>query len=492
MNVVGNRLCVLALIGCARSYSAPSSDWYVAPDGARSNQGSQESPLDLQSVLENSANRVHPGDRVWLRGGVYHAPTVDGFASKLAGLPASPIVVRGVPGGRVIIDASGTQFGLAIYGAFTWFWGLEVADLAADHGEHRGTPSIAYGVAVYGEGVKCVNMIVHDTAQGFSAYDKAKDSEFYGNIVYYNGYAGADRQHGHGLYLQNSDGSKWVADNIVGDNFDEGIQIYGSGSANVRGFRITGNVLYNTSSFPGYNYQYNLVIAGGAVRKDIEVSENYSFFTPARDYGFVNFGQYTPGEDISIHDNVFVGGYAGVSVESQAGPVRFSGNRVFVRPSSVQMVNLKIMPGLSLATYQWDGNTYYGLNRFFFGRNMSFEEWKAATGFDRTSSMQPSSPRGTWVFLRKNRYEPKRATLVVYNWDHAADVLVDVSQILKHGDRYVVRDAQNYFGVPLVSGTATASQIKVPLTSNQKAAPVKWKAPDHTAPDFGVFIITGN
>src|SRR6185295_6610270 len=177
----------------------------------------------------------------------------------------------------------------------------------------------------------------------------------------------SDRNHGHGLYLQNITGTKLVLDNFVGENADEGIQAYGSGAASITGITIRGNALYNTSSWPSPHYQYNLVLGGGQTNSGNTVSENMSFFTPSEDYGFVNIGQYTPANNLKATDNVFVGGYISVAVEGVAGPFTFTGNKVYNRPTSLRIAGLGQFSGQTLAGYSWDNNSYYGLNKFFYG-----------------------------------------------------------------------------------------------------------------------------
>ena len=51
-----------------------------------------------------------------------------------------------------------------------------------------------------------------------------------------------------------------------------------------------------------------------------------------------------------------------------------------------------------------------------------------------------------WVYVRPNKYEPKRANITIFNWDLSNAVAVDLSGVLKVGDRYVVQDAQNFYG----------------------------------------------
>jgi hypothetical protein len=484
------------LVGLNAAGMVNAADFFVSPNASSNGDGSIGNPWRLEVALSQPA-AVHPGDNLWLRAGIYRATNSNGFNSQLNGTASQPITVRNYQGERVTIDGIHTEFALTVSGTHTWFWGLEVMD--SNPQRTSATPGSdthpnAYGVGVYGRGNKFINMIVHDTAQGFSSYDASPDTEFSGNLVYYNGWTGPDRVHGHGMYLQNITGTKVVADNIIGDNFDEGIQIYGSGTAHVLGFRVQGNALYNTSSIPSPNSplqnQYNLLIAGGDIRQDIQVQNNYSFFTPSQDYGFVYLGQYTNGTDMTVTDNVFVGGYTTLGVQNEGGPFIFTGNRLYTRPSATRIVSLEPGPGQNIAEYTWDKNTYFGLNRFFYGINMDFTAWRSSTGFDSSSVMNSGAPTGTWIFVRPNQYESKRANIIVYNWDSNAEISVNLSGVLSAGDKFVIHDCQNFFGFPVLSGTYTGGSVTIPMSSLRKATPVGAATPAHTGPLLGTFVVT--
>jgi uncharacterized protein (TIGR03437 family) len=474
--------------------------WFVSPSGSARGDGTQGAPWDLPAALSGAAGKIQPGDTIWLRGGTYRPPNPNGFNSTIVGTPGSPIVIRNYQGERATLDGKGTEITLSVNGGYVWFWGLEITDSNTTRTTNQtgGVHPNAYGVGVYAPGVRFIDNVVHDTAQGFSAYDASNDSVFYGNLSYYNGFVAPDRNHGHGFYMQNIAGTKLLQDNIVGDNADEGFQIYGSGNANVVGFRVFGNASYNSSSWPAPHYQYNFVVAGGASRKDIFFNQNYSFFDPAADAGLVDFGQYTPGQDIKVTNSVFVGGYTGPDVSMQAGPVVFTGNKSYVRSSAVQQARLELGPGQNTNGWTWDTNQYYGKNLFFTGTtdgnsahgvNLDFNGWKTATGFDANSSLSDGPPTGTWIYVRRNEYESKRANIIIYNWDLNDSVAVDLSTVLQSGDSYRIQDAQNFYASPVVSGTYSGSPISIPMKNLAKAAPVGFKAPAHTAPLFGTFVV---
>jgi hypothetical protein len=91
--------------------------------------------------------------------------------------------------------------------------------------------------------------------------------------------------------------------------------------------------------------------------------------------------------------------------------------------------------------------------------------------------------------IRPNNYEQKRANITIYNWDLSPRVDVDLSRVLVAGDQFVIQDSQNFFGAPVVTGTFSGGKVSIPMTNLQKAAPVGFAAPAHTAPLLGTFIV---
>ena len=140
---------------------ASAMDFYAAPNGSSSGSGAIGSPWDLQTALNQPAT-VNPGDTIWLRGGTYRPSGPNGFDSQLNGTASSPITVRNYNGEQPLIDDTGIAFGLALHGSYTYFSGIQVT----------GSPSgsSGYGVAVYGAGIKCINMVVNGAGLGFTSF----------------------------------------------------------------------------------------------------------------------------------------------------------------------------------------------------------------------------------------------------------------------------------------------------------------------------------
>ena len=68
-------------------------------------------------------------------------------------------------------------------------------------------------------------------------------------------------------------------------------------------------------------------------------------------------------------------------------------------------------------------------------------------------------------------------------------VSVPLQGVIPVGTQYELRDAQNFFGAPLLSGVYDGSPLSVPTVSRPPAAPVGLNAPAPTGPDFQVFIV---
>ena len=96
------------------------------------------------------------------------------------------------------------------------------------------------------------------------------------------------------------------------------------------------------------------------------------------------------------------------------------------------------------------------------------------------------------MFARPNLYETGRGHLVIDNWSRLPAVSVDLAAVgLRAGDRFKIRDVQNYFGSPVVSGTFAGNSVSIPMTGTVVSQPVG-NAPlaaVHTDSEFGTFVV---
>jgi hypothetical protein len=102
-------------------------------------------------------------------------------------------------------------------------------------------------------------------------------------------------------------------------------------------------------------------------------------------------------------------------------------------------------------------------------------------------------PTGYDAFVRRNKYDRDRAHIVVLNFDLRSSVPVSLAGILKKGQSYELRDAQNYFDRPILSGKYNGSSISIPMTSTKVVKPIGSLDPGfvrpHTSAEFGVFVL---
>jgi hypothetical protein len=118
------------------------------------------------------------------------------------------------------------------------------------------------------------------------------------------------------------------------------------------------------------------------------------------------------------------------------------------------------------------------------------------TGINRTqyagNTHYQERPNGIDTFIRPNRYERGRANITIFNWLRRAAVEVSLSETgLPRGARFEIRDAQNYFGRPLVAGVYDGKRVSIPMSGLDVASPNGKVAvpPKHTGPEFGAFIV---
>jgi len=432
---VSRWLLVVLLMPAMASVAWCGDSFHIAPGGVIGGPGTRAHPWSLTYALSHPPP-VRPGDTLWVHGGTY----VGVFTSTLRGAAGSPVVVRQFPGERAILDnAEGIDgFGIYARGSYTWFWGLEI--------RNSGTaPYNDAGVSMDGPGEKLINLVIHDhPGSGVTSYSAAADAEIYGCLIYFNGGQSQIQGKGYGIYTQNDAGRvKAFKENIIPYSWGFGIHAYTEGNR-IDNFLWEGNVVYNSGVlWRGVQFERNFFIGSTTVVADANTyRENHSYYPASPSAGARNtFGYFAGTSNLVVTGNWFVGGVFDVSGTE---------------------------PAIT-------GNTFY-----------------RTSGFDGGGNTYLRSPSGTNVFVRPNAYEPGRANIIIYNWSRAATVDVNVAGAgLQVGDRYEVRDALNWPGLPVASGQYNGSTIAIPMTGLFTAMPYRAPKirPEHTAPEFGVFIL---
>jgi parallel beta-helix repeat protein len=382
---------------------APLSGYYVAPNGSGSNDGSISRPWDLRSVLSGTKS-IAAGSTVWVRGGAYRPGEV---YARLSG-----VIVRAYPGEHPAIDGN-----LAIVGANTTYWGLEIY-------QSNPVATNRMGVNVRASGVRLINNVIHDAGMtGVGLWMEAPNSEATGNIVYNNGTHG---NQDHGFYVQNSSGTKLLRDNLVFDNSAYGFHLYVSDNQYARNVTLDGNVAWNNGTIASARPDY---FAGGStVESGIVVKNNFSFRNDGAQTADLGWYYGAIHKDLTLTNSYFVG-------------------------------------TLHLArwtTVSQSGNTVL-------------------------SSGQGS---GMKVVVRPNPYEAGRANVIVYNWSRQSSVAVNPG-VLKTGDRYEVRNVQNFYGSPVLTGTYGGGALTLPLLAFSAPKPLgrTTAKPPTTGPVFNAYVI---
>jgi hypothetical protein len=428
-----------------------AAEFYVAPNANANGNGSIGNPWRLQTALDHPS-AVHPGDTIWLRGGTYNGT----FASKLNGTASQPIIVRQYPGERATIDggASNAVSIFSVFGSYTWFWGFEVMSsdpvrFTDDTGSWPSGSEIPRGEGVVIDqatthpGLKFINMVVHDAREGFSFWKEATTAEIYGCLSYYNGWEAPDRGHGHNIYAQNQSTTKYITDSILFSGFSHNIHIYGSSSAFLNNFHIEGTTTFNAGDLSVDGGRV-ILLGGDSVAQNPTLENNYLYRLPGGPVSDFDLGYNAGCSNATVTDNYI------------------ADNSYFVNCSPSSMT----------------GNTFYG----------------SISGF--TQGQYPNNtylsnrPTGVKVFIRPNAYEAGRAHITIFNWNLSSSVDVDLSSVLSQGSYFELRNAQNYFGPPAVSGTYDGNLVTVPMAGLLPASPVGWAAPPPTGPEFNAFVLT--
>ena len=118
------------------------------------------------------------------------------------------------------------------------------------------------------------------------------------------------------------------------------------------------------------------------------------------------------------------------------------GNSVFGATSNPVNLRDPTTAGFQLSTNQYyrDPAAQAWLHN---GASYSFSGWQQATGVGATDHAQADDPTEPRVFARPNRYQAGRANIIIYNWSRQAAVLVDLAGVVRVGDHYDVRNAQD-------------------------------------------------
>jgi hypothetical protein len=315
--------------------------------------GSLENPIQLAYAL--ASGRVLPGDTFYLRDGTYTGDWV----CNLNGTAAQPITFKAYPGERPILNGS-----LTIGGRYVVWQNVEICysgwmsrETLIEGSAPADLPLLQY-VSVLGVGNKLVNCILHDHI-GESSMSNGLGAEWYGCVVYHNGWSGPDRGHGHGLYIQNNAPEKVIKDCVFFDNFGWGIHAYTQGGT-INNITLDGCACFENGSLVSEIYT-NILVGGYAVANNIAIRNCMTYGG-----GNVNVGYDAGADNVVLQNNYFPDGITKVNVTNMTetgnyyGPA--VGNQVFLRANAydANRANLVIYNEAAANTIDVDVSAIFG------------------------------------------------------------------------------------------------------------------------------------
>jgi len=456
----------------ALTYSGADAgyDYFAATDGSATGAGTIGDPWTLAKAFAGGypTNTLQPGDVVGIRGGTYTGT----FSPTRSGSSGNPIIYKAYNRERATIDSdggSGTNGNILAPAAnYVRLQELEVidSDWVSDYapGGFGGNPTGGPWT-----GVELVNCVIHDVGgSAINAYADALDGlTAYGNVIYFPGGTMGVNGQAYCTYVQNlsTQATKLFEKNAF--LYQWGVypmHVYTQASQ-IQKITYKDNATLVAGDLKGNGRNWNFFGSASTVLKDFLLDGNCIYGTAYSDItsqGLLDFGvngsgaPYDELENVTVTDNLMGAGTIAMSESSQRTNFTMMGNTMW---SSAYV-------GWTYGT----GGTFPG-NTFFTSR-----------------------PTYNWTAIYPNSYETGRAMLVCFNWASASSQSFSFSSFLSNGDTYEVKDAFNFYGSNVTSGTYGGGSVSITLASNPPIAtalkiPSGYSQPQHPAPDFYVFIV---
>ena len=444
---------VTVTAGGGGTTTGPRAGYYVAPDGASGGDGSAGKPWTLAIALAGAGGRVQPGDTIWLRGGTYRGT----FKSTVSGTAGKPVVVRGYPGERAIIDAAGSLSSTwSVQAPYVVFWGFEITNSDPNR-MLSSTGRRGNVVSNYASHTKYINLVVHDGGVAFYNESQFSDVAIVGCIIYNSGWQRPDRGHGHAIYLRSNTGPVTARDNIMFNQFGYGLHVFTNpGEGTLNNIRLEGNVAFNNGTLSSNSTASNILFGGDDYSTGGVLTSNMTYSSPGVAGKNVQLGYGTvKNGSVQLADNYFVGAATVLEVGYWSS-LSASGNRLMGTGTVVKLNNS------SQSTSTFSGQT------------------------------QSAFPTSTRVVVRKNPYETGRANIVVYNWGRAGAVTVDLAGVLPVGAEYQIHNVQRLHGAPVASGTFGGGSLSLPIDGVSPPVPVGMSSSRSpaTGVEFNVYVVT--
>lgn len=481
-----------------------SKQYFVSIVGNAMNSGSLISPWDLQTALNHPAS-VMPGDTIWLRQGIYTGH----FISKLKGISSQYIYLIQFPGERATIQdnrqyASGAT--LQVEGEWAIYKDFEVSNITIDRSSTGPFSFRPMGLQILAPHSKFINLIIHDTGHGIGFWEEAIDSEIYACIIFNCGTQNEVTKyttHGHGIYAQNTKGLKVIKNNIIFNQFGFGIHLYPN-PGQVNGFLLEGNTIFNCGILTQDTVRFNNILAttySPYTLENIQLIGNLSYDSRKQFYysSIYQANIFLGAADVIsdqliVKDNFFLSNARAGAAIINWKSVEFFNNSLFHKNG---IIGLLVPSGILSTRYHWNENNYFsGGNNLSFSYqsspNLNFTTWQQESKLDAQSTFNLDSPKNLEIIYQKNKYDTGRCHILIYNWNLLPFVNLDLSKSgLINGQKYKIKDVQNYFGNSLFNGVYDELNPYFNLSSLGliTQAPIGKSALMNTAPEFISLII---
>lgn len=442
---------------------AAASDCHAATNGSGSTC-SHALPCTLARCLTKATSTVVTGndDSVLLHDGTYSNPTPGSgpaWTCDLVGTAAHPIKVRPETDPTTTpwaakIDGLNSHAAAVILtkSPYVWYIGLEVLSSYAEannsgHGRESNyagdsnPPDILRGECfttdqtVTQNGVKFINMRLHDCKQGLAIWTTCIDCEAYGNHIYYNGWddvgPAGNPSHGHAIYTQGlNTNSRTLKANVAWMQFSHNGHAYSSSGSNLANHDWIGNSFFRGGcvSHWGCNTRNLIVGAGSAVTGGSTVNNLFYYEAgngPGSAWKMGYGGGLTNYTATGNHQ------YGGTNMDGTMTNLTFSGNTIYGG-----------LQGFTAA--QYPNNTY--------------------------GSTYPTTDD---VKVTANYYEPRKCFVTALDLDGNLSITFDMSQCgYTNGDSYTIYDDYNWEGTTPITGTynSGAPSVTVNVTGWEPSA----------------------
>lgn len=442
-------------------------EFYVAPNGLPTNDGSLESPWDLQTAL-NQPEGVTDHSKIWMRGGEYiNGPYIARLRATSSDADETTITLRSYPGEWAILDGRDTEDGKFVFqisGVNCRYWGFEITNTNpnANH------PGLHYaGKDDYSDlnGNVMINCIIHNVNGNLFYHGNG----LYGCILSFCGIDGSN--HDHSAYVQaNQDTLKhWMHDNIWLFSYGYHLHGFAGGVVSIKNLEAIGNVFVNagyawSTPDPSNLQKTNVIVRvdwTGGVTDQIHFDSNYGWHeieeplgTHSMIYRFAEKQGPAQNTNYRVNNNVF------------RGWTDFESYRLNADWSELK---------------ECEGNTFFPVRQPFPTNDYPNNAYHTTA----------SPPSGQQIFVRPNRYEQGRGHIVVFNWDELDTAQIDLSNVLSVGDLYEVLNGQNYFGDPVALGAYDGNPIALPMAGLEPAQPMNGVIDENekTGKAFNIFVV---